>query len=178
MTGYNQKGVYCPSQKLSKKWLKLVDAPFNVSEQCCDVFKKNPMNAYHKETGRYPYTGEMAAESQMREKTYLKTGCNAHDISHPKSMPMGFWTHQDVLEYVVKNNLKYASVYGDIVYEDGKYRLTGVQRTGCMFCMFGVNLEKEPNRFQHMKITHPNQYNYCINKLGLGEVLDYCGVPY
>ena len=29
-----------------------------------------------------------------------------------------------------------------------------------------------------MKKTHPKQYNYCINKLKLGEVLDYIGVKY
>ena len=50
--------------------------------------------------------------------------------------------------------------------------------TGCMFCMFGCHLEKEPNRFQRMKITHPKQYEYCMNQLGLKEVLEYIGVPY
>ena len=29
-----------------------------------------------------------------------------------------------------------------------------------------------------MAKTHPKQYDYCINKLGLGEVLDYIGVDY
>lgn len=48
----------------------------------------------------------------------------------------------------------------------------------CMFCMYGCHLEKSPNRFQHMRKTHPKLYNYCINKLGLKQVLDYIGVPY
>ena len=50
-----------------------------------------------------------------------------------------------------------------------------------MFCMFGVHLEKEPNRFQQMKTTHPKQYDYCIreeNGLGLGKVLDFINVKY
>lgn len=47
-----------------------------------------------------------------------------------------------------------------------------------MFCMFGCHLEKEPNRFQRMKVTHPKQYEYCMNQLGLKEVLEYIGVPY
>ena len=55
---------------------------------------------------------------------------------------------------------------------------TGCDRTGCMFCMFGCHLEKEPNRFQRMKTTHPKQYEYCMDKLGLREVLEYIGVPY
>ena len=47
-----------------------------------------------------------------------------------------------------------------------------------MFCPIGVHLEKHPNRFQRMKITHPKIYDYCINQLGLGELLDYVGVDY
>jgi hypothetical protein len=58
--------------------------------------------------------------------------------------------------------------------------------------MFGCHLEKEPNRFQRLKETHPRQYKYCIgggemvdgkwqpskDGLGLGKVLDYIGVDY
>lgn len=87
-----------------------------------------------------------------------------------------------------KHRLEIASVYGEIVSATnipGQERFfdtnetlktTGCDRTGCMFCMFGVHLEPEPNRFQRMKITHPKQYDYCINELGIGKVLDYIGV--
>ena len=42
--------------------------------------------------------------------------------------------------------------------------------------MFGVRLEKEPNRFQRMKETHPQIYDYCMRPtseggLGMDEVL-------
>lgn len=43
--------------------------------------------------------------------------------------------------------------------------------------MFGVHLEKEPNRFQRMEVTHPKQYDFCIHKLGCGDVLDYLHIP-
>ena len=74
-------------------------------------------------------------------------------------------------------------MYGDVVEESDmlgnkNYRTTGEQRTGCMFCMFGCHLEKEPNRFQRMKYTHPKQYKYCMEKLKLKEVLDYINVKY
>ena len=74
--------------------------------------------------------------------------------------------------------IPYASVYGEIVEENGRLTTTGAKRTGCMFCMFGVHLEKEPNRFQRMALTHPKQYDFCIHKLGCGKVLDFLGVPY
>ena len=64
------------------------------------------------------------------------------------------------------------------VEEAGKLTTTGVKRSGCMFCMFGAHLEKEPNRFQRMALTHPKQYEFCIHKLGCGAVLDFLGIPY
>ena len=94
-------------------------------------------------------------------------------------MPMGFWTRQDVLGYIKEFNLPYCSVYGDIIYnpETKTLETTGEQRTGCMFCMFGVHLEKHPNRFERMKISHPKHYAVCMN-LGCGTVMDYIGVEH
>lgn len=179
LTGYNRKGDYCPTQKLSEKWVYLKDAPFKIGEQCCDVMKKRPFQKYGKETGRKPYVGTMACESELREKEWKVNGCNAFDNKKPQSKPLSFWTEQDILEYIVKYELEYAPVYGEIKQdENGKWYTTGEKRTGCMFCMFGCHLEKEPNRFQRMKETYPRQYDYCMNKLGLKEVLDYIGVKY
>ena len=145
--------------------------------------KKKPFKKYEKETGKVPFIGTLAAESQQREAVYLKTGCNSFNSNKPKSTPLGFWTEQDILQYIFENNLTICSVYGDIVEESDmlgnkSYRATGEQRTGCMFCMFGCHLEKEPNRFQRMKYTHPKQYKYCMEKLNLKEVLDYINVKY
>jgi len=78
--------------------------------------------------------------------------------------------------------LEYASVYGDIVQDkDGKYHTTGCQRTGCVFCGFGCHLEKEPNRFQRLKETHPKLWEYCMKSwdeggLGMKDVLRFIGV--
>ena len=32
------------------------------------------------------------------------------------------------------------------------------------------------SRFDRMKTTHPQIYNYCMDKLGLREVIRYCGI--
>ena len=87
------------------------------------------------------------------------------------------------MRYLKMTGIPYAPIYGDIVEvkkRNGTLTLktTGVSRSGCMYCMYGVHLEHEPNRFQLMQVTHPQQYDYCINKLGCGAVLDYIGVPY
>ena len=47
-----------------------------------------------------------------------------------------------------------------------------------MFCMFGIQYDESPNRFQRMQREYPKQYDYCINKLGIGRVIDYVGIPY
>lgn len=194
------------------KWRFLIDAPFLVSEKCCDVMKKKPSKKYAKETGRKSILGVMANESKLRTASWMKYGCNAFDSSNPISQPLSFWTEQDILQYLKKYDVPYCSIYGEIVpinksdqiegqltafdilgeYEGTLLKTTGCDRTGCIFCMFGCHLEKEPNRFQRLKVTHPKQYEYCIgggemvdgkwqpNKegLGLGKVLDYIGVDY
>lgn len=159
------------------KWEFLLDAPFKISEQCCDELKKKPMKDFNKKSGKVPFIATMSSEGGVRKEAYLKTGCNAYNIG--KSQPMGFWTEQDVLEYIAKNDLEICSVYGDVIKNDkGLYETTGETRTGCVFCALGSHLEKEPNRFQRLKQTHPNLYDYCINKLNMGEVLDYINIKY
>ena len=177
------KGLEVGSKFNKGKWEFLLDAPFKISDECCNEMKKKPFKKYEKETGKVPFIGTLAAESQQREAVYLKTGCNSFNSNKPKSTPLGFWTEQDILQYIFENNLTICSVYGDVVEESdmlgNKYYITtGEQRTGCMFCMFGCHLEKEPNRFQRMKYTHPKQYKYCMEKLNLKEVLDYINVKY
>jgi 3'-phosphoadenosine 5'-phosphosulfate sulfotransferase (PAPS reductase)/FAD synthetase len=153
--------------------------------------KKAPFKAYEAKNGRKPIVGTMASESKTREAVWYRHGCNIFSSAHPASQPLSFWTNQDVLQYLLQYNVPYCPVYGEIVEQgqlQGQERMfqdqwdelttTGESRTGCMFCMFGCHLEKEPNRFQRMKTTHPKQYEYCMDKLGLKEVLDYIGVPY
>jgi len=165
--------------KINEKWKFLLEAPFKISEQCCKIIKKKPFKKYDKETGKKPYIGTMATESLFRKNHWLKNGCNAFNKNNPSSQPMSFWTEQDVLEYLYVYEIPYASIYGDIIKnETNLFKTTGEQRTGCMFCMFGCHLEKEPNRFQRMKVTHPKLYDYCINNLEIGKVLDYIGVKY
>ncbi len=164
--------------KISEKWKFLCDTPFEFSERCCDVMKKEPFKRYEKETGRKPFVGTMASESILRKNQYLRHGCNAFGATREVSTPMAFWTEKDVLEYIKENGIEIASCYGEVVSHDGITETTGVDRTGCMFCMFGVHLEKEPNRFQKMRENYPKQWEYCIRKLGIGDVLDCCDIPY
>ena len=167
LTGINRHGIQSNSGKISKKWLPLIDAPFKISGYCCNVMKKEPMYRYEKETQAKGYIGIMAGDSYLRHQSFLRYGCNMYSSYTIKSRPIMFWMEKDIWDYIKKYDLKYSKIYD-----------MGEKRTGCMFCMFGVHLEKDGNRFTRMKKSHPKQYDYCINKLGLGEVLDYIGVSY
>lgn len=152
---------------IAKKWQFMIDAPFKISDACCDHLKKNPLDKYCKENNKSPMLGMTVYESRSRYLQYLRQGgCNAFENKKPKSWPIAFWTKEDVKNFIVKYDMAVSPIYNT------------EKRTGCMFCMFGVHLEDEPNRFQRMKQTHPKQWEYCINKLGCGKVLDYIGVSY
>jgi 3'-phosphoadenosine 5'-phosphosulfate sulfotransferase (PAPS reductase)/FAD synthetase len=153
--------------KVSEKWKYLIDAPFTISHHCCTYLKKNPVKKFEKESGKKPLVGYMIGESTLRSTAYRQQGCNAFTNSRPISSPIAFWTEEDIWNYIKTNDLDYSSIYNQ-----------GYDRTGCMFCCFGVHLEKKPNRFQIMKKTHPKLYDYCLNKLGLKELLDYIKVEY
>lgn len=182
--GYGGRKDGKPSKFDMQQWKFLLDAPFKISDKCCDIMKKKPVKKYGKVTGRKPYIGILAEESVNRKREWMRNGCNAYDTGDPSSRPLSFWTEQDILQYIQKFDLEYASVYGEIVTDDnGDLYMSDCDRTGCMFCLFGCHLQKGKNRFQIMKETHPRQYDYCMRPieekgLGLKSVLEYIGVSY
>lgn len=161
-----------------EKWRPLLYVDFEIGNGCCGVMKKSPVKTYEHHVQKVPIIATLSEESWLRKKVWLKSGCNAYDAKRPHSNPMSFWTEQDVLQYISKNNLPIASVYGEIIPDSDisgqmsidnslvDLKCTGCQRTGCIFCGFGAHLEKGEERFERLKRTHPKQYEYC---LGGGE---------
>lgn len=168
--------------KISDKWRYLVDAPFMISDKCCRELKKKPAKQFEKQSGLKPIVGTMASESMLRKTDWLRHGCNAFQGDRPKSKPLSFWTDQDILQYIDTFDIPISTVYGEVIKnEKGKYITTGRSRTGCMWCAYGCHLEKEPNRFQQLKITHPKIWEYCMKPiedggLGMKKVLEYINV--
>ena len=173
-----------------EKYKYFLDAPFEISNRCCNVMKKDPVHRYSRETGRYPITAQMASESRLRAQQWLRNGCNGFHMKSPISNPMSFWTEQDILLYIKQNNVKICSVYGDIVEDrtgtdevEGQMTIsdlagfenmelfdaerlplktTGCKRTGCMFCGYGCHIENPSTRFLNLKETHPKQWDYIM----------------
>lgn len=153
--GHNKMG------KISEKWKHLVNAPFKISDRCCYVMKKAPLKSYEAKTKNKPIIGSMAHESFIRLNNYKKNGCNAFKLKRPVSNPISFWSDSDIWEYIRKFHVNYSDIYNK-----------GYVRTGCVFCSFGCHMEKE-SRFERLKETHPKLYDYCMNKLGMKEVLEW-----
>lgn len=147
--------------KISEKWKYLLDAPFKISDQCCNIMKKDPAKSFEKKTGKKGIIGTMATESSHRKTLYLKDECNAFKAKRPISKPISFWNDDDIWEYINKYKIEYSDIYNK-----------GFQRTGCMFCLYGLHLDKE-NRLEKIKEVHPNIYNYCMDKLNYKEVLKW-----
>lgn len=163
-----------------EKYEPLLYVDFDISANCCGIMKKKPL----KQQKTANIVGTTTEESRLRKTAWLKTGCNS--FKNAKSVPLSFWTCQDILKYIKDNGIKIASVYGEIV-ENNKTKClecTGCQMTGCIFCGFGAHLDTlnggDP-RFLRLKHTHPKQYDYCMgggeynesgvwqpNKYGLG----------
>ncbi len=147
--------------KISEKWKFLVNAPFKISNECCDVLKKRPFKKFEKMSGLKPYIGNLASDSYVRTQIYLNTGCNSFVGGKEKSTPLGFWLEKDIWDFIKLYKIPYCNIYDK-----------GVDRTGCIFCGFGVHKEKV-NRFENLRRLHPKLYEYCMETLGMREVLDY-----
>lgn len=160
----------------------ILENDIKISNKCCLIMKEKPLKKYQKTTKKLPIIATMAEESLRREMGWMKTGCNMFTGSYKISKPMSFWTEQDVLQYLKEFKIPHASIYGEIKQDDsGKCYTTGCKRTGCIFCGFACHLEKEPNRFQRLKQTHPKLWEYCMKPwddggLGMRNVLEYIGV--
>lgn len=184
-----------------------LDAPFEIGQQCCRVMKKDPLKRYHKDTGRNPITAQMASESRLRTQIWVKQGCNAFDAKKPISNPMSFWFEQDVLQYIYINKIPINPVYGEVVVDygdqlDGQMRLddlspeygvfdlerptyktTGLKRTGCFACGYGMHHEKkEDSRIQGIiDFSNPKLADWMLrgghfNEKGLWEPHQGCGM--
>jgi len=105
--------------KISEKWKRLVDAPFLITDKCCDIFKKNPFKQYEKHTGRKGFVGVMAGESIFRQKAYLTGECNAFKAKRPISKPMLFWNDENVWEYLKTRKVPYSKIY-DMGYDPNR----------------------------------------------------------
>ena len=144
--GEKQSKYYC----IAKKYLYLVQEPYDIHSACCDKLKKEPFALYEKETKLSPVMGTMASESKRRENKYIQIGgCNIfHEKGGGKSMPLSIWLEQDVWDCIEKYKIPIAEIYKK-----------GARRTGCMFCGYGCQFPDD-NRLQLVYDLYPKWYEH------------------
>ena len=124
-----------------------------ISSKCCDYLKKKPMAKYLKETNKKLIIGVKAEESQMRKARYK--GCFTSD---GKFSPL--WDLTEEMEDAI---YFYYQIDIPPIYEV-------LDRTGCMGCPYGKNIEQE------LQTLSDNQYKYVLSMFQ--QSYDVKGVNY
>lgn len=168
-------GTDKPFYEKFKRWKWLLDVNVKISPKCCYYMKERPFTKFQREVGLSPFVGTLASESLRRTAAWYKSGCNNFRLS--KSAPLSFWTEQDILRYIIDNDLDIPSVYGSVINLRGKLTTTGEKRTGCVFCPIGCHLNG-CSKFHTLKLLYPELHDYCMNELGLKQFLESVHVDY
>lgn len=152
-----------------RKWLYLKDAPFDISERCCDVLKKSRFKKFEKEHKLYPLIGIRADESRLRTMQYIiRGGCSAFDGPRPRSFPISIFTEKDIHDYIERFHVPICHIYKD----------PAIHRTGCMVCGFGA--DQDPEHFKYLYLHYPKVYRYFMSLQNHGvsyrDALHYCNV--
>lgn len=192
LAGLDKNGKPSAYRESFKKWWKLYDSDILISKDCCVWQKEKPVQLFEVEHNMHPIVATMADEGQMRKQAYLRGGCLTFDTTEflnadgtrdmkknkrPMCRPLGFWTDQDIFQYLRKYNLDYAREYGEIVEVrkkrgmcsmfpcETKLCCTGEPRTGCCMCPVGCHLDRFA-KFKRLRQKYPKLYDYCMEELG------------
>ena len=154
------------AHRIPERWMYLLKEPYEVSDRCCFWLKKQPSYEYMKRTGRRPYIGLLASESDTRTAAYIaRGGCNSFRESgkqHPASLPLAIWMEGDIWQYIKDRRIEIADIYEK-----------GATRTGCMGCGFGSY--NDTTTLETMSRLWPKWYDlimsYENNGVTYGEAL-------
>jgi 3'-phosphoadenosine 5'-phosphosulfate sulfotransferase (PAPS reductase)/FAD synthetase len=157
-------GILQHMQQHKKKYIPFLDTVF-LSDECCGILKHGPIEKLVKKQGiKCSIIGTLAEESMLRRMSWVEYGCNVFDNTrHPRSRPLSVWTEKDIWNYIIEYGVEISDLY-----------MKGYKRNGCMFCGFGVHLEKPPNRIQRLAVTHPASYEYLVKNFA--GYFEACGI--
>lgn len=155
-------------RKYKAKYIKYL-GKVKLSDECCNKLKHGPLEKLERRMGiRCSIIGTMAEESMLRRMSWIDYGCNVFEnTKSPRSRPLSFWTDKDVWDYIRHFGVEVSELYN-----------MGYRRNGCMYCGFGVHLEKKRglNRIQMLQFTHQRQHRYLVDNFA--DYFDICGIEY
>lgn len=182
LTGYvSKRNDFGKKAVISKKWRPMIACDIDLTHRCCIKIKEAALMRLDSNSRM---TGEQAQESTFREVAYLKTGCNIRMADGGYvSKPFGAMTTDGILYAIDYRGTPICSDYGSIVKdEDGHYRCTKAQRTGCALCGFGCQYDTE--RFVRLQETEPAKIKFAFKpkaeggagyKEAIEYMNEYCG---
>lgn len=176
LTGYRSDGIKRTVGVISKKWAFMIEAPFDVTNRCCDILKKDPVKRFEKKSGFRPIVGVMTEESGVRELKYIRDGgCITFTEGKESCQPLSIFTEKDIWTLINKYKIEICPIYFDQII-DGEL-VTGETRTGCAYCAFGCQYENpENNRFHRLQKREPNRFNSMMDKMGYRGALGFVGI--
>lgn len=87
---------------------------------------------------------------------------------------IAIFSRQDLLQLALDLDVPIPAIYGTIEKDaDGNLYTTGAQRTGCSMCGFGI--QKERVRPHRLYDRNPKEWDFWMNEIGFGHVLDWVG---
>lgn len=147
---------------LSNNLMHLVHPDFDikVSQQCCQILKKDPFSKYAKENDIKGYMlgirmGEGGAR-KMKALARINEGgkiCTATKEGKIVKMPIIDWSDEECDEYIKKYNVPLSKAYTEY----------GELRTGCFCCPFAKNNAEITNRLKSLKEHEPQRYKASLH---------------
>lgn len=160
------------NEKLKEYYSILRECKF--SQHCCKLLKKEPSERLQAELDvDVIFKGLMAAESHSRMTSFSVRG-HIFESSRPHAEkfyhanPLGLWTDDDIWAYIRKYRLEYSPLY-DIEYTDDSGERQCIKRNGCIWC--GTDIQFRNNHLAVLRQTHPDLYQYAMDKLGYRDEL-------
>jgi 3'-phosphoadenosine 5'-phosphosulfate sulfotransferase (PAPS reductase)/FAD synthetase len=160
LEGINSKGEKSSGMRLSPRWRFMINAPFKVSNRCCDILKHGPAKKYKAAA----IIGTMAEDSQPRRSDYLQNGCNIFNQGEELCRPLSFFTRRDLLDIIDLYKITICEIYEHY------------EHTGCISCGFGAQYDISNlglTRYQKLHQTHPKLWDIHINQFGIGDRLQW-----
>jgi len=138
---------------LPQKWRFLSEQKFDVTNKCCTILKKEPLEKWAKKNGNpKPLIALMSDESKLRQQLALYGNENGKKV-YP-FLRTG-WTEKDIWAYAKKYNIRFAECYYDRIVNG--VLIKALDRSGCEYCNFGVHLDKN-DRFERSRALAPKRY--------------------
>lgn len=138
---------------LPKKWRFLAEQQFDVTNKCCSILKKDPLQKWAKKNGNpKPLIALMSDESRLRQQLALYGNEDGKKV-YP-FLRTG-WTEKDIWDYAKKYNIRFAECYYDKIING--VLIKALDRSGCEYCNFGVHLDKN-DKFERSRALAPKKY--------------------